>query len=220
MPELPQSQTLHRGIRILELLAAAGSPQTIAEVGAGLGVHRSITYRLLRTLEDHRLVERDAGGRYWLGLGLTGLARGVRNDLQAAAGPRLNALAGELGMTAFLVVRAGDEAVTVVSVEPQDTAAHVTYRPGTRHPVDRGAPGVAMLIPEAPAASDRPELVAARETGWAVSFGEVLPGLRSVAAPVVGARAAIAVVYVDESADVERIGRALVDAAAKIAAGI
>jgi hypothetical protein len=34
----------------------------------------------------------------------------------------------------FLVVRAGDEAVTVASVEPQDTAAHVVYWPGTCHP--------------------------------------------------------------------------------------
>ncbi|MEU4240090.1 IclR family transcriptional regulator [Actinoplanes sp. NPDC026619] len=220
MPELPQSQTLHRGIRLLELLAAAGTPQTIAQLGAGLGVHRSITYRLLRTLEDHRLVERDDAGRYWLGLGLTGLARGVRNDLQAAAAPRLSALAAELGMTAFLVVRAGDEAVTVASVEPQDATAHVTYRPGTRHPIDRGAPGLALLIPSPPSAADRPELTAARATGWAVSHGEVITGLRSVAAPIHGADAAVAVVYVDETADVERIGHALIEAAAKITAGI
>ena len=53
-------------------------------------------------------------------------------------------------MTAFLVVRAGDEAVTVASVEPQNTAAHVVYRPGTRHPVGRGAPGLALLMPEPP----------------------------------------------------------------------
>jgi DNA-binding IclR family transcriptional regulator len=220
MPEPPQSQTLHRGIRILELLAAAGTPQTIAQIGTALGVHRSITYRLLRTLEDHRLVERDAAGRYWLGLGLSGLARGVRNDLQAAAAPQLNALAAALGMTAFLVVRAGDEAVTVASVEPQDTAAHVTYRPGTRHPVDRGAPGLALLMPLPPDKSDRSDLVAARAAGWAVSHGEVIPGLRSVAAPIAGARASIAVVYVDENADVALIGRALTDAAAKIAASL
>ena len=47
-------------------------------------------------------------------------------------------------MTAFLVVRSGDEAVTVATVEPQDSTAHVVYRPGTRHPVDRGAPGLAL----------------------------------------------------------------------------
>jgi DNA-binding IclR family transcriptional regulator len=220
----PQSQTLDRGIRVLEHLAAVGTPQPIAEIAAALGLHRSITYRLLRTLEDHQLVERDAAGHYWLGLGMVGLARGVRTDLQSAALPRLNALVAELGMTAFLVVRAGDEAVTVASVEPHDSSAHVVYRPGIRHPVGRGAPGLALLMPEASASGDRDALREARRVGWAVSHGEVIPGIRSVAAPVPGpdggARAALAVVFVDEGADVERIGRAVTGAAAKVAAGL
>jgi DNA-binding IclR family transcriptional regulator len=221
---VPQSQTLDRGVRILEHLAAAGTPQTIAEIGQALALHRSITYRLLRTLEDHQLVERDTVGRYRLGLGVAGLARGVRNDLQTAALPRLDELVAELGMTAFLVVRSGDEAVTVASVEPQDTSAHVAYRPGTRHPVDRGAPGLALLMPRTPSPEDREALRAARETGWASSHGEVIPGLRSIAAPVLGpdggARAALAVVFVDEAADVATVGRAVVAAAEKVTAGL
>jgi DNA-binding IclR family transcriptional regulator len=220
----PQSQTLDRGIRILEHLAAVGTPQPITEIGQALGLHRSITYRLLRTLEDHHLVERDAVGHYRLGLGMAGLARGVRSDLQTAALPRLNSLVAELGMTAFLVVRAGDEAVTVASVEPHDSAAHIVYRPGTRHPVDQGGPGLALLMPEPPSPRDREALRQARRNGWAGSHGEVIPGLRSIAAPVLGpdggARAALAVVFVDEAADVERIGRAVADAAGKVAASL
>jgi DNA-binding IclR family transcriptional regulator len=220
----PQSQTLDRGIRILEHLAAVGRPQPIAEIGQALGLHRSITYRLLRTLEDHQLVERDPVGHFSLGLGMAALARGVRTGLQAAALPRLNELVAELSMTAFLVVRTGDEAVTVTSVEPHDSPAHVTYRPGTRHPVGRGAPGLALLIPEPSAPGDRPELVAARRTGWATSRGEVIPGMHSVAAPVLGpdggARAALAVVYVDDTIDVDHVGRAVVAAAAKVAAAL
>ncbi|SNS23725.1 transcriptional regulator, IclR family [Geodermatophilus saharensis] len=220
----PQSQTLDRGLRILEHLATAAAPQPVAEVAAAVGLHRSIAYRLLRTLEDHQLVERDTAGRYRLGLGMAALARGVRTDLQAAALPRLDALAAELGMTAFLVVRAGDEAVTVVSVEPHDTTAHVAYRPGTRHPVDRGAPGLALLLPQPPSPGDRAELVEARRLGWASSYGEVIPGLRSVAAPVLGpdggARAAIAVVHVDDGADTDRVGRTVAAAAAQVAAAL
>jgi DNA-binding IclR family transcriptional regulator len=212
----PQSQTLDRGIRILEHLAGAGAARTAAAIGQALGMHRSITYRLLRTLEDHRLVERDAAGRYGLGLGLAALARGVRTDLPAAATPHLAALAAELGMTAFLVVRAGAEAVTVTSVEPQDTPAHVAYRPGIRHPVDRGAPGLALLMPDPPRPGDRPALVAARAAGYAVSLGEVIPGLRSVAAPVAGAGAALAVVYVESEFTESRIGRAVAAYAGKI----
>ena len=139
------------------------------------------------------------------------------------------ALAGEAGARPLLdgidlVVRAGDEAVTVVSVEPHDSPAHVTYRPGTRHPVDRGAPGLALLMPEPAAPGDRPELRTARTTGWATSHGEVVPGLRSVAVPVLGpdggARAALAVVYVDDTADVEQIGRAVQAAAGRVSAAL
>ncbi|MFG1922029.1 IclR family transcriptional regulator [Cryptosporangium sp. NPDC048952] len=222
--DAPHSQTLDRGVRILEHLAVAGGAVPITEIGEVLGVHRSITYRLLRTLEDHQLVERDQQGHYRLGLGMAVLARGVRSDLQTAALPRLNALVAAWGMTAFLVVRAGAEAVTVVSVEPQDTAAHVTYRPGTRHPVDRGAPGLALLIPEPPSPGDREELREARRVGWAVSHGEVIRGFRSIAAPVPGpgggARGAVAVVYVDDGADVERIGKSVADAAQSLAASL
>ena len=220
----PLSQTLDRGIRILEHLAGVGRPQPIADIARALGVHRSITYRLLRTLEDHQLVERDAVGHYWLGLGVAGLARAVRTDLQTAALPRLNALVAELGMTAFLVVRAGNDAVTVASVEPQDTAAHVVYRPGTRHPVGRGAPGLALLMPEPVSPDDRDALRQARQTGWASSHGEVIPGLRSVAAPVLGpdggARAALAVVFVDDTVAVDSVGRAVAAAAQSVSAAL
>jgi DNA-binding IclR family transcriptional regulator len=220
----PQSQTLDRGLRILEHLATIGTPLSVVDIASATGLHRSIAYRLLRTLEDHQLVERDAVGRYWLGLGLAALARGVRTGLQAAALPQLNALAADLGMTAFLVVRAGEEAVTLISVEPHDAAAHVAYRPGTRHPVGRGAPGLALLMPEAPSPGDRDALREARQLGWASSHGEVIAGIRSIAAPVVGrdggARAAVAVVFVDDGVDTARVGSSVAAAADTVAAGL
>jgi DNA-binding IclR family transcriptional regulator len=220
----PQSQTLDRGIRILEHLATIGAAQPIADIGQAVGLHRSITYRLLRTLEDHQLVERDPAGHFRLGLGMVGLARGVRTDLQSAALPRLNALVAQLGVTAFLVVRAGDEAVTVSSVEPHDSPAHVVYRPGIRHPVGQGAPGLALLMPEAPTPEDREALQEARRLGWATSHGEVIPGLRSVAAPVLGpdggVRAALAVVFVDDAADTTQIGQMVCAAAREVSTAI
>ncbi len=220
----PQSQTLDRGIRILEHLATVGTPQPIVDIGQAVGLHRSITYRLIRTLEDHQLVERDAAGHFRLGLGLVGLARGVRTDLQSAALPRLNALVAQLGMTAFLVVRADAEAVTVSSVEPHDSPAHVVYRPGIRHPVGQGAPGLALLMPEPATPGDREALQEARRLGWATSRGEVIPGLRSVAAPVLGpdggTRAALAVVFVDDAADTTQIGQMVCAAAREVSTAI
>ena len=66
-PAAVHSQTLSRGMRMLEILADAPGSLSIADLAAALGVHRSIAYRILRTLEDHRMVVRDASGGVLLG---------------------------------------------------------------------------------------------------------------------------------------------------------
>ena len=121
----PASQTLSRGIRILELLADAREPLTIDALAIRLGVHRSIAYRLLRTLEDHGLVVRDANGHVSLGARMAALAAGVAHDLQAEALPELTAAANELGMTCFLAILDHDECVTLASVELRDPTRRV-----------------------------------------------------------------------------------------------
>jgi DNA-binding IclR family transcriptional regulator len=184
-PSPPHSQTLHRGIRVLELLADQVRPMSSAELAAALQVHRSIAYRIVRTLEDHRLVARAGDGGWELGVGIAVLARNVSPTLLSAATPELAELADDLGMTAFLTVADGEECVTVATVEPRHTQAHVAYRPGGRHPIDRGAPGIALLAGGPPRAGERPDVLTARAAGYAVTTGEVIPGLASVAAPVV-----------------------------------
>lgn len=99
-PSSPASQTLSRGIQILELLADARGSLAIDEVAQALGLHRSIAYRLLRTLEDHGLVVRDANGRVMLGAHMATLAAGVARDLQTEALPELTEAANELASRA------------------------------------------------------------------------------------------------------------------------
>ena len=219
----PASQTLDRGLRALELVAAAAEPMTTAGVARALGLHRSITYRMLRTLENRRLVDRDSSGAWLPGAGLAVLATNVVPEVRSAAQPVLEALANNTGMTAFLVIRDHDEAVTVSVVEPRSAIAHVTYRPGKRHPVHRGAPGLALLAGAAPGAADgrpeRPEVTECRERGWAYSESEVLPGMKSVASPVLDddghCRAAVAVVFVGDH-DLAALGFAVIAAAADV----
>jgi DNA-binding IclR family transcriptional regulator len=188
------SQTLDRGLACLDLVAAADGPISIDAVGAALRLHRSIVYRLLRTLELRRLVERNGDGDYVPGPYLAVLSRSVRQSLRSAAGPVLSSLAERLHMTAFLVVADGDEAVTIDSVEPRSLDAHVAYRPGTRHPIDRGAPGLALLAGRPSLPGERPEVAIARRRGWAQSHSEVIPGMVSVAAPI-GREGAVAVLW-------------------------
>ena len=188
------SQTLDRGLACLDFIAASDRAVSVDAAASALGLHRSIVYRLLRTLEGRHLIERDAEGDYLAGPYLAVLSRGVRRSLRAAAAPVLANLAEELGMTAFLVVSDRDEAVTVDSVEPTSLDAHVAYRPGTRHPIDRGAPGLALLAGRSPVPGERPEVSRARAVGWAESEAEVIPGMASIAVPIAD-QGAIAVLW-------------------------
>jgi DNA-binding IclR family transcriptional regulator len=210
--EVPASQTLSRGIRILELLADAREPLAIDEVARRLGLHRSIVYRLLRTLEDHGLVVRDSGGRVVLGARMAALAAGVAHDLQAEALPELTAIANELGMTCFLAVADHDQCITLVSAEPRHAVASVVQRPGARHPITVGAPGKALLalLPPSEWPADvsgqlRAEVAEVVARGYATSDGEVIPTVQAVSVPLPlrgGHRpAAIAVVHVANPED-------------------
>lgn len=222
----PPSQTLSRGIRILEILADARSPLSIDEIALRLAVHRSVAYRLVRTLEDHGLVVRDSAGHIQLGARMAALAAGVAHDLQAEALPELTAVANELGMTCFLVVLDRDECVTLVSVEPRHAVASVAQRPGTRHPVIVGAPGKAILSvlptgewPGGVRTDLRAEVADAAARGFATSHDEVIPSLRSVSVPLVlrGRRpSAIAVVYVASAHEPAEIAARLQGSAAGI----
>lgn len=226
--QTPHSQTLSRGIRVLELLAEANQPMMIADVATSLGVHRSIAYRILRTLEDHGLVTRDATGALSLGARVAALARGVSRDLQAAALPELTAVANELGMTAFLSVLDHEEVVTLATIEPRHAQATVARRPGTRHPLAYGAPGIAIqsalsasqwaALPEG--TTKRQEAADAAVRGYATSHDEVIAGLASVAVPLALSghpAAAVAVVYVASEHAVEHIAGRLRAAAEAIA---
>lgn len=222
----PASQTLSRGIRILEILAYAGEPLAIDEVARRLDVHRSIAYRLLRTLEDHGLVVRDSAGRVALGGRMAALAAGVATDLQAEALPELTAIANELGATCFLGVLDRDECITLASVEPRHAVASVAQRPGARHPVTVGAPGkvIMSMMPETEwpdGVSDRlrADIAEAVARGYATSHDEVIPTVQAVAVPLAlrGRRpAALAVVYVDPSHDPQRLADRLAVSAAVI----
>src|SRR5215210_2694193 len=105
----PTLQTLDRGLSVLTILAEALHPLTLADVSARLGVHRSIAYRLLRTLQDHHLVARTSSG-YVLGTGTTSLGRAALPIVQQVAKGEVCRLAQRAGLTAFLVVRDGYEA--------------------------------------------------------------------------------------------------------------
>lgn len=212
------SQTLDRGLTALTRIAHGPGAPTIDGLAADLGVHRSVAYRIVRTLEAHDLVRRDQWGRCHPAEALAALAAHRVDPLRPAAADVLPGLAAATGLTAFLVVREGDEAVTVESVEPTGPLVGITYRPGSRHPLDRGAPGLAILAGAPPRPDERTEVTTARDRGWAASSSEVIAGLTAVAAPVDGHDAAIAVVALAAAEiDVDGIAVHVTDTARAVA---
>lgn len=223
------SQTLSRGIRALEILAAAQNPLTITELADAMGVHRSVAYRILRTLEDHSLLVRDDAGKVQPGPGLAVLARGVSRNLQTAALPELTRLANDLTMSAFVAVWDRDDCITLVTVDPPHTGAGIVQHPGSRHPISAGAPGIAIQSvyseadwrKAAPAIPYRPEAGIARQQGYAASHDEVIAGVSSVAVPVRipgGRPAALAVVYIRAAQNPDEVAAALRAGAGRIEA--
>jgi DNA-binding IclR family transcriptional regulator len=203
------SQALDRGVRALALLAAAPAGCTVTELASALGTSRPAIYRAAATLERHGLVRRGVDGRLRLGVGVLQLASGVQPVLRDTAQPVLRELAEDVGATAHLTVADGDQATAVAVVEPSWTSVHVAYRVGSRHPLDRGAAGRAILAARRSAPSDR----------YVYTEGELQPGARGIAAPVPGPQGVEASVGVVSLAqlDARVVGPRVVRAAAQLA---
>jgi hypothetical protein len=86
----------------------------------------------------------------------------------------------DLGATAHLTLADGGEALAIAVVEPSWTDYHVAYRVGARHALNQGAAGRAILLGR--------ELAAGAEAGdrFVQTAGELQPGARGLASPVMG----------------------------------
>ncbi|HEX2916622.1 MAG TPA: helix-turn-helix domain-containing protein [Chloroflexia bacterium] len=219
----PSAQTLDRGLRALEILAQETGGLSANDLATRLGVHRTISYRILGTLAEHHLVTRTAEGRFRLGAGILALSRNFAAQLQAAAMPELANLAEDLGATACLSVADGSEAVVVLSIEPRHTHIHVSYRTGFRHPLAVGASGIAILAGRPAEAQEREAITAARKLGYALTRDEIERGACGLAAPLLiagrPAEASIGVVALGEI-EVEKAAPRVREAAKAIEAAL
>jgi DNA-binding IclR family transcriptional regulator len=201
------AQTLDRGLRLLHLIAEAPAGLTVTEAAGRLGVSRAVVYRLATTLGEHGMIRRDSTARLRLGAGVLHLARRAQPLVADAALPSLRRLAEQVGATAHLTVAEGGEGLALVVVEPSWTQFHVAYRTGSRHPLELGAAGQAIL--------------ASRDGGYGyvTSAGQLQPGAYGVAAAVPGVEgmeASVGVVALS-TLDPDVAGPQVVAAAAAVA---
>uniref|UniRef100_UPI000DF732C0 IclR family transcriptional regulator n=1 Tax=Desertihabitans aurantiacus TaxID=2282477 RepID=UPI000DF732C0 len=138
-------QTLDRGIQALEVVAGRAGGLSVAELAVELGVARAVCHRVVGTLVAHGLVARDDDGRLHLGARLPVLASGYWPGVLSRAPGLLQPLADRTRATSFLAVVEDEQAVVLVSLDPTDALLRVGYRVGSRHPLTRGASGLAVL---------------------------------------------------------------------------
>jgi DNA-binding IclR family transcriptional regulator len=197
-------QSVDRAIDLLLAVAGSAAPRTAPELADVVGLNRSTAWRLLATLEHHRLVERDADNRYSLGLAVLQLASAAGHEaLVRVAHPFVQRLAEATGETANLAI-ARQLALTYVDQvqaphvmaanwQGRTTPLHATstgkaflaYLPGRELDAALAAPlerytDSTIVDPDAL----RMELADVRKRGYAVSRGELEAALWGVSAAV------------------------------------
>jgi IclR family acetate operon transcriptional repressor len=239
-------QSVGRALSVLELLAGPEPELGITELGRRLGVHKATASRLVATLADHALVERNPltdkvrlgfglihlAGSAMAGLDLVGQARPILQELAEATRETVNLGVLDRDLVLNVDQIAGTRSVVSVSWVGRRTPVHCTSNgkvllafadPAERerllaHPLERRT---AHTITDP--SSLRDELDQVRRRGWAKTVEELEEGLNAVAAPVRRADGAVvAAVSVAgpafrmRSVELTRIGRLVVDAADSI----
>lgn len=178
-----RSQTLARALDALELLGD-GKPRTSQQVANELGLHRSVVYRMLRTFEDYSLVTRARDGRFLLGLGIAALAKSAMGDLELQIELVLQELANVSSSTAIFCGQQHDQAVILTAKRPTSRLASVAIRTGTRIPILKSAPGLAILSMQESEEAEPDEVALARQTGYVHTKGAPFVSLEVVSVPV------------------------------------
>jgi len=198
-------QSVDRALTILEVLARIGEAG-VTEIAVELGVHKSTAFRLVTTLEGHRLVEQTAErGKYRLGVGILRLAGATtaRLDLVQEARPVCRQLAADTGETVNLAVLSESSALYLDQVAGSSALQPHNWV-GQHIPLHATSNGKVLLSGLDDASLDevlgglsrytamtitrksrlREEIKLVREQGYAVAVDELEIGLTAAAAPI------------------------------------
>jgi IclR family KDG regulon transcriptional repressor len=101
-------------IRVLEALLAE-SPQSLSQLTRRTGLSKNKAFRMLRTLEKHRLIDRWNGSGYGLGARFVEFGHKAQRDfdLLRASAPVMDRLVAESEESIFLGIPDGDEALCI-----------------------------------------------------------------------------------------------------------
>ena len=202
------NESLARGLRILRLFNSRRSELPLVEITRLSGLNRATTIRLLATLVQLGLLERDAGTRVYkpaLGVLTLGYAALSSRDLYSVALPLLERLSQQTNETVNMGVLLGHEVLYIVRIARVELVkANVSV--GSRLPAYCTSMGKVLLgfLSEQELSStlegvrfeklgpntilNRADLIdelrSVALSGFAIQDQEVSAGLRGVAAPI------------------------------------
>jgi DNA-binding IclR family transcriptional regulator len=223
-------------LSVLEVVAERG-PVTAAECARACDINRTVAHRLLTTLALRLYVVKGQRG-YVIGPGALALGHAGSNSLAAVARPEMARLAGEIRETVVLQTLSGQDAVVLDQALDASHLVVVRHNPGSRHPLHRGASGLAILAhqPERTidgilagvAADEAAALVrtlqSVRDKGFAHTRNELQLGVHGLAAPIFvegQCRASLAVLVPESRAETLAAHSArLVESAAAISGAL
>jgi DNA-binding IclR family transcriptional regulator len=204
---------LDKAVSVLNAMETG--PVSLAQLVSATGLARPTAHRIAVALEHHRLVARDAQGRFVLGPRMAELAVAAGEDrLLSVAQPILGYLRDVTGESAQLYRRQADLRICVAAAE-RASGLRDTVPVGTALPMTAGSAAQVLLAWEDAERMHRglrgakfsaPMLAQVRRRGWAASVGEREAGVASVSAPVRGAGGRV-VAAVSVSGPIERLTR-------------
>ena len=212
---------LDKAVSVLDTLESG--PAALGHLVQATGLTRPTAHRIAVALERHRLISRDARGRFVLGPRIAELAAAAGEDrLLAVAQPVLAQLRDSTGESAQLYRRQGDWRICVAAAE-RASGLRDTVPVGAALPMTAGSGAQVLLawddevrVHGTSAGALRGSLRGAKFTatalaqvrrrGWAASAAEREAGVASVSAPVRGASGKI-VAAVSVSGPIERLTR-------------
>ena len=142
-----QSQSLTRGLILLERLAESSHGASLTDLAQQVGLAPSTTHRLLNTLEQLEFVRQDpALGRWHIGVKTFSIGNAFldQRDMIGQSRPFLHQLMERTGETVNLAVRDGYDAVFVAQVECREMMRMIV-KLGGRAPLHASGVGKALL---------------------------------------------------------------------------
>jgi DNA-binding IclR family transcriptional regulator len=167
----PGSQTLARGLSVLQAVATSRIGLTAQEVADHVGA-------------QFRLVAKGEDGRYRSASGLAVLGASFDNNVRQLSLPTLRALADDLGTTVSLLIAEGDQQVAIAVIVPSRVSYQLSFHEGSCYPLNRGAAGIALLASMPPRPGERDLVEETRRQGWVITHGEIEPNTYGLAVPV------------------------------------